>query len=322
MMKSSHVFNESDLLESNPVSSSASTQNERDRGSPIAQPPWFDLGCQLISWWDVEQFSAEHFMALTTLLERISVKYRVRHDKNPELQTSESDRQSIEGDLRLIERDCKQLGLVHTADALFDFRNNLLAVKHGAFTSQKIHWKLDEISDSLRREMKRSLFLHIPKKQAEMYEHPLKEWEPTPARFPDAILNIEEGMKCFALDRYGAAVAHMMLVAEFGAIEVGKLVELNDPKPGWQSVSRELKRIVQTDAYSKLKPIEQKHFKLLEQLLPLMLAMQDAWRHKIDHAANQLILLSGEFQNYVAEDIISATRAFMRRLANAFCDRF
>jgi len=46
-----------------------------------------------------------------------------------------------------------------------------------------------------------------------------------------------------------------------------------------------------------------------------MLGMQNAWRHKISHAANRLVLETGEFQPYVAEDILVATRAFMRTLA-------
>jgi len=262
----------------------------------------------------VEQFAAEHFMVITALLERAGAQFR--NKANPELKASPDNRVSLENDLRFIERDCKKLSLVHTADAVFDFRNNLLAVKHDAFqfTYHEIHLKLNEISDSLRREMKRNLFLFIPSERAKWYQEPLKDWEAVTARFPKTIHDIEEAAKCFACDRFDGAVVHMMLVAEYGALEVGNLLELNDPKLGWPRVSKELKRITSAD-FSKLSPLEQKHFPLLEQISPLILAMQNAWRHKVSHADNRLVLLSGEFQPFVAEEIIFATRAFMRRLA-------
>ena len=127
----------------------------------------------------------------------------------------------VEENSRTTIRECLKLSLENSADAADEFRQRLGWGKYPLKLSE-LASMYDQFSSSIRREMKRTLFLYVPKKQAEMYEHPLKEWEPTPTRFPETILNIEEGMKCFALDRYGAAVAHMMLVAEFGAIEVGK----------------------------------------------------------------------------------------------------
>jgi hypothetical protein len=291
MFKIGHVFQDlksSNLQSENPNSSSASTRNERDVS---VRPPWFDGVSRLVSWWDVERFAAERFYMVGLLLERRSAILEQRLKDGPDAALAWTESERIAADIEIVRRECVALSLEHSADAADEFRQRLDWGKYPLKVSELANL-YDELSSSIRREMKRTLFLHIPKKQADMYEDPLKEWDPTPTRFPETIL---------------------MLVAEFGAIQVGTLVGLNDPKPGWQSVSRELKRIVQPVA--KLNPAEQKHFKLLEQLLPLMLAMEHAWRNKVDHAANQLVLLSGEFQSYVADEIISATRAFMRRLA-------
>jgi hypothetical protein len=101
-----------------------------------------------------------------------------------------------------------------------------------------------------------------------------------------------------------------------GLIEIGNVFDSKDPKPGWRSVRTLVDRIVNVTPFKRLSPFEQKHFPFLEQLRPLMLAMARAWRDKISHVANDLILLSGEFQAGVAEDIMAATLAFMRRLAS------
>ena len=111
------------------------------------------------------------------------------------------------------------------------------------------------------------------------------------------------------------AVFHAISVAEYGVIEFGRLLHLSDPKPGWQSVSREVDRILNHTKYADLIPLHKQHFKLIEQVSPLMIAMNDAWRNKIGHVANRLILMSGEVVPSTAEDIIMSTRAFMRRLA-------
>lgn len=46
-----------------------------------------------------------------------------------------------------------------------------------------------------------------------------------------------------------------------------------------------------------------------------MEALKNAWRNKISHAQGKLNLLSPAFTREIAEEILIATRAFMRRLA-------
>ena len=171
----------------------------------------------------------------------------------------------------------------------------------------------------MQSEMQNQLFLHLPLNQAKRYMSPFLGWEEVVRRFPNTTADIEEAVRCFACDRYAGAVFHAMLVAEFGAIEVGRLVAVGDPKPGWPGTIREMRRIVHGTKHGgqpkPLTPLEHKHRNFLEQLLPLMESVQDGWRHKISHADNRIVFLSGEFSFQVAEEITTATRGFMRRLA-------
>ncbi|MGC2755473.1 hypothetical protein [Candidatus Binatus sp.] len=275
--------------------------------------PWQAEVYRLVSWWDVEKFAARKFYSIARLMERISASHARRSKADRQAIAEEEERTALANDLSLIESSCRSIGLHHSADFIDEFRPNLLNF-YNQIKSSEIDSKFEEISSSIAREMNRTLFMYLPRERARYYLEPLKDWESVTDRFTDTIHDIEEAAKCFACDRFDGAVVHMMLVAEFGALEVGKLLELNDPKLGWPRVSKELKRITSAD-FPKLSPIEQKHFPLLEQISPLMLAMQNAWRHKVSHAGNRLVLLKGEFQPFVAEEIIFATRAFMRRLA-------
>ena len=265
--------------------------------------PWRAEVYRLVSWWDVEKFAADKFYAIGMLLEAQA--------RRVGSMTSEADLAKLRLDLRQITAHCVSLGLNVSAELITQKSSALKSIR----SANAIGRDLKAISDCIGIEMKQTLFLYVPQERAKWYLEPLKDWEIVIDVVPDAIHDIEEGFKSFALDRYGATVFHMMQVAEHGALEVGKLIGVNDPKAGWRSVRLAMLRIVQNTEYKKLTALEQQHFPLLEQLLPLMLSMERAWRDKISHAANRLILLNTEFQPYIAEEIISATRSFMRRLA-------
>jgi hypothetical protein len=105
----------------------------------------------------------------------------------------------------------------------------------------------------------------------------------------------------------------VLLVAEFGVIEVAKLLDVAGDKPGWGALDR-LEKIL-AKRYKERSPIEQTHSELLQQILPLMLAMKESWRHKISHVGNKLEWLDTDFSAQIAEEIIKAIRGFMRQLA-------
>jgi hypothetical protein len=98
---------------------------------------------------------------------------------------------------------------------------------------------------------------------------PLKGWEDIIARFPDAIIDIEECLKCLACMRSAGAVFHAMLVAEFGVIQTGSLIGVTDPKMNFASVVKEMQRIVHRTPFTALTPDQQKNHPFIVQVLPL-----------------------------------------------------
>jgi hypothetical protein len=89
---------------------------------------------------------------------------------------------------------------------------------------------------------------------------------------------------------------------------------VEDRKVGWNATTRELDRIVKTKPPDR-SAWENKHSQFIEQMNAVCYALMNSWRHKIDHVSGRLMLLPGDFAPEIAEDIVSATRAFMRRLA-------
>jgi hypothetical protein len=110
-------------------------------------------------------------------------------------------------------------------------------------------------------------------------------------------------------------VFHCVQAIEQGLIHLGTFLSVNDPISGWSSVANELKKTIGKKHHDRT-PFEQKHFAFIEQMQGLVEALKNAWRNKISHAHGQrLVLMSGDFTPDVAEDIMFASRSFLRRLA-------
>ncbi len=121
--------------------------------------------------------------------------------------------------------------------------------------------------------------------------------------------------KCFALSRYAGAVFHSVQTIECGLLDFGNFLGVNDPRSGWTAVSGKLAVLVTKTKYPDLDPLYQQHFTFLEQVQATVSALNSAWRNKISHAQGRLVLMTSEFLSEVAEEIMIASRSFMRGLA-------
>jgi len=284
--------------------------------------PWLEHRYELISWWAMAEFEGTALWMATSLLEQVAHVCVTRNfgEKkwgrvfNPHALEPKECSELLQL-LEKIEMGLKASGLPVSASAVFDLRTRVSSSDILPVTSHAVIAGVDEVRNSIRREMSSHVFLYVDHDREKWHKDPRSGWEQAAWRFPNAIEEIEECSRCFALGRYGAAVFHVMLVAEVGAIEIGKLIGINDPKPGWPSTIREMTRIVRKAKWEELTSLEQQHRAFLEQLLSSMESMQSGWRHKISHVENKLVLMTGSFKPEVAEEIIVATRGFMRRLA-------
>jgi hypothetical protein len=172
-----------------------------------------------------------------------------------------------------------------------------------------------ELSERLIAEMAGRSFFSLSLSEAEYFKHPIKKWEKIIERFPDIRTDLEESSKCFALSRYAAAVFHSTQLVEIGLLKLGKFIHVADPKSGWTAVANELNKILKKK-YDDRTQFEQQNFFFLEQVQGTVEALKNAWRNKIGHAQGRLTLMTKDFTPEIAEEILFASRAFMRRLAD------
>jgi hypothetical protein len=173
---------------------------------------------------------------------------------------------------------------------------------------------VDTIEMAVESECQTIAFFTVEAERRRYYDSYLTGWEDAVNRFPDLRTDVEEMSKCFALRRYAAAVFHAVHADELALIEVGKFLKVNDPKSGWTATANALDRII-AKPYKQRSRFERKHFAFLEQLNGTVGALKDAWRNKVSHAQGKLMLLTVDFGDQVAEEIIAHSRGFVRRIA-------
>jgi len=220
--------------------------------------------------------------------------------------------------LQDVEENLVRCGLLTSAETVNEFRVVLTdqSSLSAAFQidSHGVVSRIDEIQRNMRREMKTVAFLHLPSEEAAIYRAPLEGWEAVTARWPRTQVDVSESSSlCFALNRFAASIFHILLVAEFGVIQVGNLLEESGDRPGWGCVER-LERILKKP-YDQRTPLQQQHSELLKSIVPMIVAVKDSSRHKISHVDNKLVWLDSDLSPQIATEVIMATRGFMRRLA-------
>jgi HEPN domain-containing protein len=215
--------------------------------------------------------------------------------------------------LSILEEYCIDLGLKASVSTIYKMQD--LFSKPEPITYGEARPLAQELQSRLIDEMKETVVLFLSSSEAEHYKNNQKGWELIIDHFPDVINDIEEARKCFALSRYPATVFHSLQIVEFGLLKLGKFISVEDPKSGWTAVANKLKKII-SKKHEDRTEFEKQNFEFIEQVQGTIEALKNAWRNKISHAEGKLILMTKDFSPEIAEEILFATRAFMRRLAS------
>jgi len=181
-------------------------------------------------------------------------------------------------------------------------------------TVEELHHLAGELAQRAEDELSVKYLRMFTAQEAELLNNPRKGWEVIIARFPAIIENVEAASKCLALSLFAEAVFNSVQIIEIGLLELGRFLNVTDPHSGWTAVTNALKKI-HDKPYRDRTEFERQHFEFLEQVHGTVGALKDAWRNKISHAQGKLILLTSGFSQEIAEEILSTSRGFMRRLA-------
>ena len=270
----------------------------------------------LVSLLDVLRAYAEAYVREMHALTIISALISNEQDDNKDVRENTLLLQRLYAHLAELLSHCEHLPM--TAIAIRKLMKSVSSPTDMSLWSQTPQILTSYIADiqtRLEDELSLNLFFKLPQDRKKFFDNPTDAWKEVIDRFPETISNIEEMGKCFALSRYAATVYHACQTIELGLIKLGVFLEINDPKSGWTAVTNELEKLVIRTKYPDLPQKCRNCFGFLEQMHAVTQALKSAWRNKIDHAQGSLVLLTVHFTPDIAEEIMMASRSFMRLLA-------
>lgn len=280
----------------------------------IAKQPWVFSPYALISWWDMEQFSAEglyqigkHLGEIDRILDIFLVETRENATDalGAPYDLDADQHNDLASHLEVIREYCNDLNLHIAAQCVEEFYETLdsdeFSIKFARVFSK-------EIGNTVRRELQTVLFFHVPSSRVEFYDQSALFGTEVSAKFPNLQSDIVEAGNCLALGRGTACVFHLMRVMEAAVQELAQKlgVTLIGTTPirdaDWQNILDQINKA--------LKPMNQKALQTIAlcEAASHLYHVKIAWRNQVMHPKATYTLEE-------AEDILRQVRTFMKALA-------
>lgn len=257
---------------------------------------------------EILRFYAESYCLLVGQLQSTSLQLTISGPESESLASGLIE--TLLGRLKEMKVECDRIGLEATSDAI----SVVLERWEQYGDRQLLMTQCPHLTNCLESELKRRTCFVLPRASEMLYSSPLAGWEAIVEVFPDISDDLDEMSKCKAFGRHSASVFHVLLIVEHGLIGLGKFLRVTDPKQGWDATCRALAKIL-ADGRKVAPRHIQRNWDFLELVNKDMQSMKMAWRNKVSHAANKLVVETSDFKPQVAEKIITACHGFMLLLA-------
>lgn len=169
-----------------------------------------------------------------------------------------------------------------------------------------------EFRRRLLEEMARHLFFMVPAPDRSYYESPILTPEAA-GSFPGADQELREAGKCFALERYTAAVFHAMRALETALRALAKRLDVRLKNPNWENVIRDIEDAIKA-AYAptgkKKSPQRRKFLEFCAGVGLHFRFLKDAWRNHTMHTRS-------DYDRNRADEILQHVRRVIEQLAEA-----
>jgi hypothetical protein len=260
-----------------------------------ALTPWIVTPYRLVSWWDMEKFSAGTFYILARIIEQIADHGRT----HPPDEIIPTDRAEYDSENLLeVAADCSAIGLRLSAICA----NELAEKLKEEITFGERSSILDILQGRIKDEMNTQLFLYIPTERVWSYDQKELFGQGVNNKFPEAQFDITEAGNCYTAGRGTAAVFHLMRVMELAVQKLGdKLGVTLVQEKNWQVILDGVDKAIKALPKSPTKVA-------MSQATASLYAVKVAWRNEVMHPKETYTLEE-------AENLIRLVKMFMQQLA-------
>jgi len=189
----------------------------------VQKSPWIDNPYRLVSWWDMQKFSAQAFFDIGKFLTHVkrNADDLIAIDGNSRdtpLGEASRDSRVASSQIEFISNNCKAIGLtisLKAIDRLSDIRRS-----NGATLGQVMD-AVNHLQLTIADEVAEKVFMFLAPERAAYYDQPELFGASVNAKFPTIQFDIVEAGNCYAAGRGTAVVFHLMRIMETGVQTMG-----------------------------------------------------------------------------------------------------
>ena len=275
--------------------------------------PWRIDRYKLLSWWDMERFSARAFYlignSLAVLPGQIAIMAEVP-----------------ESDLLNLNQDASDKAKAHASKWVSNIQGWCTGIELKSAIQQcnRIQWRLSrnltygelcgligELKRRISDEMEGQLFFFVPPAYAEYYGSVFPFGDEVEAAFPSTGYDIREAHTCYALERPTACVFHLMRVLEVSLVSFGKVFGLCLDHTNWEPAIEQIEKKIREmhkDDHWRVMPDWKDQLEFYAQTISYLGITKEAWRNYTAHAR-------GKFTQEEAKLMLMNVKLFMERIS-------
>jgi hypothetical protein len=271
------------------------------QASAVAEIPWVESPHALISWWDVEKFSANEFCILCANLTSLVNLYAAQPNKPFVFQ----DKAELIGHLNAWSEKCREVGL-EVAPLQIDAARD--AVMQRDVSRPQISDMLVGLGQAITSEMSIHLFLWIPKEKSKYYEQDELFGPVTASAFPSAARDIKAAGSCYAESKNTASVMHLMRVLELGLTALANRLAVPIRKPDWENLINDIEAAIAKINGPHARPDWKKDREFYAGAAKDFRYFKNAWRNNVMH-------IHEHYDDLEAREILDHVKSFMAHLS-------
>ena len=288
----------------------------------MAVCPWLANPYALVSWWDMEQFSAKGFFLIGCLIESVKTECLMSSTmvdpKQPiynfSLPVSDDSAERAADYLPRIEQECRSIGLLLSAQSIKRVTERLEKRDEVSVNYQWLRDKFQDLKDLIHDEMKGHGFFYISPERGKFwtkFDQKCLFGDDVADAFPGALFDIHGAGVCVAIGLGTPSVFHLMRVLEFGLAALGSVFNVSLAHTNWEPAIREIEskvREMHKDPAWKATPDCKSMQEKYSQAVFHFAVLKDAWRNYTMHGR-------GRYGEDEAEIIFLNVKGFMQKLA-------
>ena len=275
--------------------------------------PWRADRYKLLSWWDMERFSARAFYlignSLAILPGQIAAMAEVSESDLLNLNQDASDKAKAHASTWIsnIQGWCAGIELKSAIQQCNRIQRRLSR----SLTYGELCCLIGELKQRISDAMEGQLFFFVPPAYAEYYGTVFPFGDEVDTAFPSTGYDIREAHTCYALERPTACVFHLMRVLEVSLVALGKVFGLCFDHTNWEPAIDQIEKKIREmhkDELWKVMPDWKDQLEFYAQAVSYLGITKEAWRNYTAHAR-------GKFTPEEAKQMLANVKLFMQKVS-------